>query len=73
MATIPDSNIETTRLPRITREIISIHTLQTSDLYLARGSEPTINVSGEAGHNIDYWLPIARQEKIASLKKNKFI
>ena len=35
---------------------------------LASGSEPTINVSGEAGHKIDYWLAIARQEKIVNLK-----
>ena len=57
-----------TGLPRITRGIISIHTLQTGDLFLASGSEPTINVSGEAGHKIDCWLAIARQEKIVSLK-----
>ena len=29
---------------------------------------PTINVSGEAGHKIDCWLAIARQEKIVNLK-----
>ena len=40
-------------------------TLQT---FLASGSEPTINVSGEAGQKIDYWLATARQEKIVSLK-----
>ena len=58
----------TTGLPRITRGIISICTLQSGDLFLASGSEPTINVSGEAGHKIDCWLAIARQEKIVNLK-----
>ena len=57
-----------TGLPRITRGIISICTLQTGDLFLGSGSEPTINVSGEAGHKIDCWLAIARQEKIVNLK-----
>ena len=57
-----------TGLPRITRGIISIGTLQTGDLFLASGSEPTINVSGEAGHKIDCWLAVARQEKIINLK-----
>ena len=28
----------------------------------------SINVSGEAGHKIDCWLAIARQEKIVNLK-----
>ena len=50
------------------RGIISICTLQTGDLFLASVSEPTINVSGEAGHKIDCWLATARQEKIVSLK-----
>ena len=35
---------------------------------VASDSEPTINVSGEAGHKIDCWLATARQEKFVSLK-----
>ena len=62
------TNVTYTRLPRFTRGIISICTLQTGDLFLVSGSEPTINVSGEAGHKIDCWLATARQEKIVSLK-----
>ena len=57
-----------TQRPRITRGIISTCTLQTDDLFLASGSEPTINVSGEAGHKIVCWLATAHQEKIVSLK-----
>ena len=57
-----------TGLTRNMRGIISICTLQTGDFFLASGSEPTINMSGEAGHKIDCWLAIAREEKIVNLK-----
>ena len=68
-ARIPKISLyDTTGLPRITRGIISTKTLQTDDLFLASGSEPTINVSGKAGHKIDCWLAIARQENIVRLK-----
>ena len=40
----------------------------TDDLFLASDIEPTLYVSGEAGHNIDCWFAIAHQEKIVSLK-----
>ena len=46
-----------TRLPRITRGIISICTLQTGDLFLASGSEPTINVACKAGHDLNCYTP----------------